>query len=727
MRQGQRSSVSSIGSAKSVASKSSTNGKINSEWGATISSRLDSILDEEAGFHVSPVQMSDYSSNQPTPTLNGSHSDIPSPLLQTSRSSPTEFDTQTYFPHVPQGNDHTTTPTHAPPLHAEATTLKGFDAVTRAFGRTLQAVPEDSNPDRLSATTVQLTTEFPSPPARPKARGPRLSVVTAQTDEPKPDKSEKKPAPEMVHWKQVREHVMVPTPVTERPSELAGKPKKKGLVSKAAGRFGLRLAAESAMGYDQRRGSTFGAFKAMGAMTQEEKEEASRQRRRFGREIKKCLDACSAEESRRRLKRLSQASGNREPVSVPSSVKSPFSMHYSTHGHADTKKNIHPLPSVSTSATEELSAFAPLLTELHGHLPDARAKRIWSLTCPHHSAILAELGSTFLPDSSNTDGDRAQALEVFGTLVRNWQSDNADEELDRWLWLCRAMIVSDRALRDRGFKLLHSMLRQDGSLPTSMERPQSAPEFESLALALFSLLHALEDATYLSTQHQEIVLRLIHDLKAGVIIKIQHTSLSEWMDDQEMPDTTHGVEEEMLWMAAARAISTNHNLAGWLLDRQAAVLKQFAPPPPLPGMPELLRRLRMVTIQHFLLAFVGLTEEPQEYDILFAIMGLSEVMYQDSEGLPGAQKATIIYTTLLLRLRLQSSSSTSVAEPAMNDDLISNSHARLTDMLRTGGSVMADEVARKLVSLTLDELTFSLLQRLQQTRRALFSNYSRAT
>jgi hypothetical protein len=63
---------------------------------------------------------------------------------------------------------------------------------------------------------------------------------------------------------------------------------------------------------------------------------------------------------------------------------------------------------------------------LHLYLPDARAKRVWSRTCPHHAAILAELGVTFLQDGVSTDAERIQALEVFGTVVRNWATDSAD-------------------------------------------------------------------------------------------------------------------------------------------------------------------------------------------------------------------------------------------------------------------------------------------------------------
>lgn len=685
----------SIGSLDSSTTLTADNQSTVSEWGATTSPLLDSILDEESSFSVNHDLL------PPRPAANHDVIDPPTPTrrqagvndIASASSSTTQFNAVSASPPSP-------TSRMSPPLHGDLDTLIGLDTVTRTYGDRRQALRDENGAadNRASNTTINLTAAFPSPPAtRPKVRGPRLSVDTTSRPE-SPQTSDTKPVgPEMAHWKQVRDHVLVPTPIEERRLEELSKAqaKKRGLMSKAAGRFGMRSAAESAMGYDRRRHSTFGAFRVTGnAMTQEEKEEASRQRRKFGREIKNCLDTCSAEESRRRLRRLSQAIGEHgQHEAIPTSAKGALSVHNSQHG-GETKStkasSVHSSAfHLAQSGEVQVSAFQPLLNELHKHLPDARSKRIWSLTCPHHSAILSELGTTFLPDSSSTNGERAQVLEVFGTVVKYWQTESADEELERWLWLCRAMMVSDRSSRNRGLQLLASMLKRDGTLAPCIEQPQTASEFESLAIGLLSLLHALENADYASDQQQEIVLGLLRELGSGAIIRVQHESLVDVMADIEMLDTTHGVEEELLWMAVARAISASKTLSMWLLDRQATVLQQFAPPPALPGMPELIRRLRMLTTLQFLGSLGRCLHVIDDPDIVSSIEYVGETMYADSAVLPGHDEALTSYITFLVLLVLPREST---------DPSTSSRYSRVSQLLRHGGVRVEEEVASSLVS-----------------------------
>lgn len=491
-----------------------------------------------------------------------------------------------------------------------------------------------------STAPVRITA--PSSASRPK---PQLRLSTQEL--PQLVKPEDKPpiSPGMKHWQQVRQHVMTgPSPVEERPGP---KPAKRpGIVSRTAGRFGFRNVVENVLGYDRRRGSTYGAFHIDG-MTDEEREEASRQRRRFARDIKACLDVCAAEESRRRLRRLAAAGGQLRPA-----APKPKSTHHSALGYNSKATSTHSsslhLPLGATSG-DEVSAFAPLLIELHKFTHDSRAKRVWSRTCPHHAAILAELGTTFLPDSASTDGERAQTLEVFRTIIFNWSTDGEDDELDRWLWLCRAMLIDDRALRNRGLALLSQLLRGHPDLPESLFRPASALDFESVAIALLTLLHALEAAPYASDQQQSAVWDLLAGLSAGEIIKVDPDSLLDLLNDLDLDSTRH-VEPELLWLAAAKAIATDRHVGAWMLDRNAAILKRFGPPPVLPGMPGAARRLRVLASNRFFASFTTLVRDVDDEDVVAAVGRMGREIYDEAMALPDHDGVVAGYASLLLAL-----------------------------------------------------------------------------
>lgn len=581
-------------------------------------------------------------------------------------------------------------PDTPPPLPGEACSLPtpingdGTTPVLRPILTTTPFVPGPSTaPVHASSSS------------RPK---PQLRLSTQEL--PASLKKEDKPpvSPGMKHWQQVRQHVITASsPIEERqpPKQV----KKPGLVSRTAGRFGFRNVVENVLGYDRRRGSTYGAFQIDG-LTDEEREEASRQRRRFARDIKACLDACSAEESRRRLRRLAAAGGHLRSL-APSSTK-PKSTHQSAHGYNHKAMSTHSsafhLPAGAAGAAgDELSAFGPLLIELHKFVHDARAKRLWSRTCPHHAAILAELGTTFLPDSASTDGERAQTLEVFRTIINNWSTDGEDDELDRWLWLCRAMLIDDRALRNRGLALLSQLLRKHVDIPESLVRPDSALDFESVAIALLTLLHALESAPYASDQQQSAVWDLLADLSTGDIIKVDPDSLLDLLNDMDI-DTARHIETELLWLAAAKVIATDTHVGAWMLDRDATVLKRFAPPPVLPGMPGAVRRLRVLSSNKFFASFAALVRNVDDEDVVSAVARMARGIYEEAVDLRDHDGVVTGYASLLLAL-----------DCAANDG---EYRARLRDLLAKYKSVTST-VARSFVS------SFPATQTIKTTRQFL--------
>lgn len=363
-------------------------------------------------------------------------------------------------------------------------------------------------------------------------------------------------SPGIKHWQQVRAHVLAPTPIEERQQHTARLGKKPGLVSKAAGRFGFRHAADNVIGYTDRRRSMNGLLAELGDLTEEEKEAVARERRRFARDIKACLDACALEESRRRLSRIDS---NQNPSYPDDARPSAASIHSAAiHAHPHTAQRFTFDPS--------FSAFAPLLTELHKYLPDARSKKPWSRTCPHHSEILAELGVAFLEDSTSTDGEKQQALEVFGTIVKNWAADTAEEVIARWQWLCRALLTDDRQIRSRGLALLDNFVHFDTSLPRGHEVPHTALSFLALASDLLILLHAVQTARNPEPSHQSKVQRFLDELSDGRIIQVEVASIVELVGDVEMSTTMGGIEKEIMWMAVGVVIQTHPHLARWLLE-----------------------------------------------------------------------------------------------------------------------------------------------------------------
>ena len=440
-------------------------------------------------------------------------------------------------------------------------------------GRTfafLQGRHKDASPSRSRTAPVPKRSETASSFDILRSESPSKGLTSPQSlgkQRPKPSKLNtlnltvrsssptKQLSPGLKHWHQVRQHVLAPTPQDEKPS--SKQQKKLGIVSKAAGRFGFRQAAENVMNYEERRRTTYGFSPNLQGLSVEQQEEIARERRRFAREIKACLDACAKEETRRRLGRLNQGEPDAKQASLSSAARTTG---YSTPGTSAGFPN-------SGAQESSFSAFAPLLTELHRHMPGARAKKLWSRTCPHHAAILSELGVCFLPDDTASDGERQQALEVFGTIVRNWASDSRDEELDRWLWLCRALLVPDWHLRNRGLPLLASFLHADPALPQAHDRPHNANAVQSLATALLRLLFTLETGGYGFQEHHQEVATFMIELVEGMIISVDPTTLHEIFGPGEdgASNVTGGSERELVWLAVGQSLGQEPQFDRWLL------------------------------------------------------------------------------------------------------------------------------------------------------------------
>lgn len=397
-----------------------------------------------------------------------------------------------------------------------------------------------------------------SPPIKARPKPSKLNTLNLLNPHGSPTKPV---SPAIKHWQQVRAHVMAPTPADEKPPPKTAK--KMNIVSKAAGRFGFRQAAENVLGYEERRRSTMGYAPDLGGLSAEEQEEIARERRKFARDVKACLDACALEETQRRLQRGDYAASDPRSASGSSNKHNAGSIH-----------SAQLLSARQYTFDPNFSSFAPLLMELHRHLPAARAKRLWSRTCPHHAAILAELGVSFLSDGASTNGERQQALEVFGVLVRNWASDSADEELDRWLWLCKALLLPDRQLRNRGLPLLALLLHGDPDLPVCHDRPHKAAAFQTLAMALLGVIHALEGAGHGFEEHHEAVVALLAELVEGEVLDIEVGSLKEIINgaDEDLMQATGGLEKELLWLSVGRSFATDRRLGDWLVASEGQVL-----------------------------------------------------------------------------------------------------------------------------------------------------------
>ena len=393
---------------------------------------------------------------------------------------------------------------------------------------------------------------------KPKPKPSRLNTVNLLS--PTPISPTKPVSPSLKHWQQVRHHVLA-SPASESISNAGVRQGKKlGLVSKAAGRFGFRHAAESVMGFDDEKRSsvqTTGTYS--GSLTREEQEEIARERRMFARDVRNCVEACSLEESRRRYARLGQQGRSNNDTDTHPKGAVAGSLHGSSHHHVP-RYDFNP----------QFSSFVPLLTELHRHLPAARAKKPWSRTCPHHALILAELGVSFLPDAVSNDGERQQALEIFGVLVKNWAPENEDEEIDRWVWLCRALRTQDRQVRNRGFSMLASLLHRDPSFPQRHRSSHTVQAFIALGVALIELLQALESTTYVE-EHLQRLNTFLADLRDGQLISVDDVSLNTLIDIAEVNGAT-GMESELLWISAVTALQSNSSTVIWLLNPAATVL-----------------------------------------------------------------------------------------------------------------------------------------------------------
>ncbi|WVQ78723.1 hypothetical protein IAT38_000810 [Cryptococcus sp. DSM 104549] len=526
---------------------------------------------------------------------------------------------------------------------------QGGDVQTHSSRETSQ-VRSKTLPDQRPTTPSSFFVSRPSTPSsmaspqkqKPKPKPTRLNTsnLTASNTMSSPTKI----SPGIKHWQQVRAHVMAPTPVEERPATRPGG-KKLGLVSKAAGRFGFKNAADNVIGYSDRRRSMAGLMADLGGLSQEEREAISRERRRFARDIKTCLDACTFEESRRRLWRIGYGRDPSVHQETQSSAKSVHSSAVHAHPHAAQRFTFNP----------DYSSFAPLLHEIVKFLPDARAKRPWSRTIPHHSAILAELGVAFLQDATSTDGERQQALEVFGMVVRHWAADNADEVVMRWLWLCRAMLVDDRQLRSRGLEMLNSFLHYDPALPPVTYRPNTGQSFQRLAAELVVLLHAVETSQSPQQEHEEMVNGLLADLSEGAIIEVEESSLVDLLGSIEMTGSVGGVEKELMWMALASVVGTHPSLAGWLLTSESPMLQRFAPAPILHATPPTVLALRTRSTSLFLTSWSSLIRTSTDHHLCYQIwQSVHDLILPEIEALPDEDGALATHLgVFLLELELQ--------------------------------------------------------------------------
>lgn len=425
---------------------------------------------------------------------------------------------------------------------------------------------EEHNLTELTRTTSPESISTSPPPTlkTPKSKPSALRLNTFNLVIPEAQQS-KPVSPSLQHWQQVRSHVLA-TPAEERAAQslarTTGNDKKKlKLVSKAAGRFGIKQAADRVMRGDEKRKSTMAMQTEFGGLSLDEREEIARERRRFARDVKGCLDICAAEESRRRLIRL----GKRADTGTSNSRSHDLNAGQTMHGGQKVPQR--------PQFDNEFYAFAPLLTELHRHMPAARAKKPWSRTCPHHAAIIVELRTAFLHDQVSTDGDRQQALEVFGTVVRNWSAENPEEELSRWLWLCHVLVWDDRQLRDRGLALLDTMLRNDESATDSLDRPHSALAIQSLGVALIHLLHAFETSHIVNTNHVAAVLGFLSRLEDGQVIDLDESTVGDLIGEYEFHGSQGGVCKELIWAATGIAVGLDLDVASWLLRDRAIKLK----------------------------------------------------------------------------------------------------------------------------------------------------------
>ena len=435
--------------------------------------------------------------------------------------------------------------------------------------RALRTYRHDSARDSTEASIRAVSPSVRSPPPRPTspahssgARSASPALLSGTRIKPHPlklntanlasvvpgkESPTKMLSPTLKHWQQIRSAVMASSPlVDDRRSSTAsgqsGKNKRPNFVAKAAGRFGFRNAADSAMGYHDRRRSSMGFMASIGGFDPEQRQEIIRERQRFARDLKTCLDACAAEETRRRLARIGQVRH---------------------HNPRDSKSGGSTVYPSSYTFDPDFSAYAPLLMELHKYLPAVRAKKVWSRTCPHHSAILAELGVAFLADGTTSIGEQQQALEVFITLVRNWAPDSPEEELQRWLWLCRAMMTDDRQIRKRGLSLLEAFLHHDPDLPSGHAPPAGAFGLVLLMSAVLRLLCAVRvspDAAF-----ERSIQDLLHDCVEGDVMEIDNETVAELLGMMKLDGSLGGVQRELLWLAVARLLQQDRRAAQWLL------------------------------------------------------------------------------------------------------------------------------------------------------------------
>ncbi|OCF58018.1 hypothetical protein L486_04045 [Kwoniella mangroviensis CBS 10435] len=595
-------------------------------------SPLDSIIDAEHDYTVSP---------ESSPLLKpagGSSKDLlpiasPETMVSEQRSPPVK------------GRPHAQTIT-ALPMSRETSKNRA------------QTMPDGDRPITPTSASFAVSrpvtpTGIKSPPkSKSKPKPSRLNtsnLMTSTTSSPT-----KLVSPGMKHWQQVRSHVMAPTPAEERSSQHhhVRHPAKKmtGLVSKAAGRFGFKHAADNVIGYNDRRQSIMGILSDLNDLSKEEKEAITRERRKFARDVKVCLDACCLEESKRRLARIGYDNNSKSILATYNAETKSSGITMHNNGSIHTSSHMQKF-----TFDPEFSAFAPLLMELHKHLPSARSKKPWSRTCPHHSAILAELGTAFLQDSTSTDGERQQALEVFGVIVKNWASDNADEELERWLWLCRALLGNDRQLRNRGLALLNRFLHPDSSLPKGLDRPQSALAFLSLACALIQLLHAVEMSGYGNEDHLQMVNGFLADLSEGDIITLEEMSLVDLLGSLELGGSLGGVDKELVWIAVGMIIGTQPSIAPWLLVEKCQVLQRFYPPPLLHATPPVILNLRSRSFSLFFTSYTSLISASLDVPLATRLWrSARDMLIPEVEHLPDEDGSLAVsLATFLFELELQ--------------------------------------------------------------------------
>lgn len=226
--------------------------------------------------------------------------------------------------------------------------------------------------------------------------------------------------------------------------------------------------------------------------------------------------------------------------------------------------------------------------------------------------------------------------------------------------------------------MLSKTLHRDPSLPESLQHPQSANDFEPLAIGLLELLHALERSSAPNKEQQELVTSFVHELTTGSIINVQQDSLGELVGDLDSTTASDGIERELMWLAAGRGIAANPELAAWLLDRHAEELKRYAPPPILHATPPVVLKIRVIAATQFFSSFSTLIRTTDDEHLVESVKRMAEDLYIDSSALPDDNGAiTSGYATVLIDLLLRHHAGSQYEAPPVFSDPFASTATRL--------------------------------------------------